>query len=64
MAVAMSAAQFKTMYQGVGWDANNSQELVAVHQIKTIAALRKVTPERASRIINAIKKPGGANVGH
>ena len=41
----------------------NAQELVAVHWISTMAALRVVTPERAGRIVNAIKKPGGANIG-
>ena len=60
----MSAAQFKQMFQGVGWDVDNAQELVAVHGIKTMPALRRVAPVRAGRIVNAVKKPGGANVGH
>ena len=59
----MSAAQFKTMFQGCGWDQHNAQELVAVHRINSMAVLRMITPERAGRIVNAIKKPGGANVG-
>ena len=53
------------MFQKVGWDVDNSQEPVAVHEIKTMAALRKLTPEWGIRIVNAIKKPGGGgNVGH
>ena len=61
--VNMSAAQFKTVFQGAGWDQHNSQELVAVHQINSMTVLRMATPKRASRTINAIKKPDGAKVG-
>ena len=61
--VIMTVTQFKTMFQGVGWDQENAQEFVAVHWINSMAALRMVTPEQAGRILNAIKNPGGANVG-
>ena len=60
----MSIAQFKAMFQGVGWDPQNSHELVTVHMIKTMPALRKISPSRAGRVAAAIKMPGGANAGH
>ena len=41
----MSAAQFKTMFQGCGWDQHNAQELVVAHRINSMAVLRMVTPD-------------------
>ena len=59
-----TAANFKTIFQGAGWDVNNSVELVTTHGIKTMSALRRVTPERAGKMAMDNKKPGGGLAGH
>ena len=49
-----TVANFKTMFQGMGWDVNNSEELVTVHGIKTMVQLARVDEERSRRIGKAI----------
>ena len=49
-----TAAKFKTMFQGMGWDVANSEELVAVHGIKTMVQLARVDEKRNRAIVKAI----------
>ena len=58
-----TAANFKTMFQSMGWDAHNSVELVSVHGIKTMVQLTRVDEKRSRSIVKAIRSPGGNTVG-
>ena len=54
---------FKNMFIAMGWEAGNVVPLVETHGIKTMVALANITDKRASRIVKAIKTPGGNAVG-
>ena len=56
-------ANFKTMFQGMGWDADNAKELVQTHGIKTLVQLSRVDDQRSRSIVKAIRSPGGNAVG-
>ena len=58
-----SLANFKSMFESMGWDAHNSVELVQVHGIKTMVQLARVDEKRSSRIVKAIRTPGGNAAG-